>query len=1356
MKKQLLWAFFALLVAPIALIAQNTYTCGETFYDSGGPNGDYGSNENNITIIAPTSLGQTVILSLSSITIAPGDVLTVYDGPSPNYPILGEISDVTNEQFTFIASDPSGTLSMQLVSDATGTASGWVGLVECMQPNCLPPTQISPNTSVAGQVTLSWTDPNNNAGPWEVLILPAGSVPNPSSQGVLVTSPTYMTTLQPGTYNAFIRTICLGAMSDWSIPMTLVINATQPCALPTNFSVSTITSTGAAFAWTAQGSASQWEVVVLPQTAGLPTANTTGTVISLSPFLASGLTPNTQYNFFIRSLCSNSNSAWSAGTYFQTSQSPVVSPNCGELFVDNGGANANYANNSNNTYVICPTTPGQVVTVAFTSFSIETGWDGLYVFNGNSTSAPQISSGNNGNSIPGGLPGAFWGTTIPGPFTSSASDGCLTFRFVSDNVVNQAGWVANVTCAAPSSCSAPTAVVGSNVTTTSVVVNWANTAQNATQWEVVAVPCGITAPTPNFPATLVTSNPFTLTGLTPSTCYNLFVRAVCSPSDSSAWTVSTASITTLQAPASCGGVFTDAGGPNANYANSTNTTTTICPTNPGEIVTVTFTTFALEATYDAMYVYNGSSVNAPQIPSTNGAGNVPGGLAGGYWGTLTGTGLPSFTSSSPDGCLTFRFVSDASVTAPGWVANVTCGPAPTCLKPTNTVVSNVTQTSMIVSWTPALASDTQWEVFVLPCTAPAPTTSTTGGILVSSPIFVATGLSPNTCYRIYVRTVCSANDVSICDFTPNSTTLIAPPACGGSFTDNGGANGNYPNNSNETYTICPTNAGDLVTVTFTAFNTEANWDALYVFNGNSTAAPMIPSTNGAANVPGGVAGGYWGTAIPGPFTSSSPDGCLTFRFVSDASVNAAGWVANVSCAPDLPKIVVVAFVDTNSNGVQDQGEPNFPSGNFVVQQNNSGTDMLVYAPTGMYSIYDANPTNTYDVSYQILPEALPYFSGNGFTVNDVNIPANGGTQVFYFPITNTQPFSDVEVSISPVGAPPRPGLSYMQRVIIKNLGIAPASGTLTYNKPSAVTVTNVSPAGTTANANGFTYAYTNLAPNQTLAFMVTLSVPTTPTVNMNDILTATATVVSGNDINAANNTASLSQIVVNSWDPNDKMESHGDKIPFSAFTADDYLFYTIRFQNMGTANAIDVRIEDDLDALLDAESIRMVSSSHNYVMTREGTHVEWLFTNIQLVPEIVSPQQSQGYVTFRIKLNPGFQVGTIVPNTASIYFDSNPAIVTNTWTTKFTAPLGVNEQEWVAFVMYPNPASNTLTFEANTNGSALEAIRIYDVLGKTMLSSQHINAVQHSMDIDTLPQGVYFVEIESVTGQHFTQKLIKK
>ena len=112
--------------------------------------------------------------------------------------------------------------------------------------------------------------------------------------------------------------------------------------------------------------------------------------------------------------------------------------------------------------------------------------------------------------------------------------------------------------------------------------------------------------------------------------------------------------------------------------------------------------------------------------------------------------------------------------------------------------------------------------------------------------------------------------------------IVAPPVCGGNYVDTGGTTGNYSDNANVTTTICPTIAGELVTVTFTAFNTEATWDGLYVYTGNAVVpANQIASANPAGNVPGGLAGSYWGTTIPGPFTSSSSDGCLTFRFRSD-------------------------------------------------------------------------------------------------------------------------------------------------------------------------------------------------------------------------------------------------------------------------------------------------------------------------------------------------------------------------------------------------------------------------------------------------------------------------------------------
>ncbi|MEC4004806.1 gliding motility-associated C-terminal domain-containing protein, partial [Flavobacterium sp. SUN052] len=405
-----------------------------------------------------------------------------------------------------------------------------------------------------------------------------------------------------------------------------------------------------------------------------------------------------------------------------------------------------------------------------------------------------------------------------------------------------------------------------------------------------------------------TPNTNTFSGLTPDTCYNLYVRAVCSPTDSSAWSTA-ASITTQVAPPVCGGTFTDPGGATANYSNNTDSTVTICPINPGDVVTVTFTSFNTEATWDGLYVFNGNSIASPQITSGNGAGNVPGGLAGSYWGTA----IPGpFNGTLPGGCLTFRFRSDGIINNPGWTANVTCAPPPTCPAPTVPVTSAVTSNSGTLSWTNN-STATQFEVLALPCTAPAPTATSTGTIITPTTpnTYTFTGLTPSTCYTLYVRAVCSPTDSSTWTTGATITTQIAPPACGGIFTDLGGPTANYANGTDNTVTICPINATDILTVTFTEFSTEANWDGLYVFDGNSIASPQISSGNGAGNVPGGLAGSFWGTTIPGPFSGTLPGGCLTFRFRSDGSVNAPGWVANVTCdpVPTCPK--PVALTATN-------------------------------------------------------------------------------------------------------------------------------------------------------------------------------------------------------------------------------------------------------------------------------------------------------------------------------------------------------------------------------------------------------------------------------------------------------------
>lgn len=69
--------------------------------------------------------------------------------------------------------------------------------------------------------------------------------------------------------------------------------------------------------------------------------------------------------------------------------------------------------------------------------------------------------------------------------------------------------------------------------------------------------------------------------------------------------------------------------------------------------------------------------------------------------------------------------------------------------------------------------------------------------------------------------------------------------CGGLFTDTGGVNGNHGANENYTITICPNVGGEFVSVTFSQFNLEANWDRLYVYNSNTIGQNQISSPNGA-------------------------------------------------------------------------------------------------------------------------------------------------------------------------------------------------------------------------------------------------------------------------------------------------------------------------------------------------------------------------------------------------------------------------------------------------------------------------------------------------------------------------------
>ena len=551
-------------------------------------------------------------------------------------------------------------------------------------------------------------------------------------------------------------------MSGWEA--TVECGPPPTCRRPSNVVLYQSSDTTIRASWTPQSSESQWMVIALPCGSPIPDVDDPAGQLATSaptagnPFVYTGLDPLSCYDLYVFAICSESDSSNPTNPRSITTQ--IAPPKCGDVFTDAGGIEGNFALGTDSIITICPENGSEKVIVDFTSFDLMEGYDAMYVYDGDSVLAPPLLSQNQAGYETIVNPGGFWGTQSPGTVEATSASGCLTFRFISNEFVESAGWTADVTCVPVGSCQKPTAVVLEESNYTTISLSWTSVGQ-ASQWMVVPVACGSPVPTVDNPAGQLATflptaeNPFILTGLETYTCFEVYVFAVCSPTDSSEPTLPIQTITILNLPV-CGGIFTDAGGIDGNYIGGTEEIVTICPENPGDVVTVNFTDFNVRPGFDGLYIYDGSSTDAPQILSSSGPGMTEDlQIAGAF----SGTTLPGSFTSAPDGCLTFKFVSLAGNLYSGWAATVTCGPPPACSKPTMVTSSAITESSVTVDWQET-GTATAWQVLVIPITDPEPNSSNPGWQIATSHPYVYNGLEPNQLYKIYVRASCGEQDFS--------------------------------------------------------------------------------------------------------------------------------------------------------------------------------------------------------------------------------------------------------------------------------------------------------------------------------------------------------------------------------------------------------------------------------------------------------------------------------------------------------------------------------------------------------------------------------------------------------------------
>ena len=379
-----------------------------------------------------------------------------------------------------------------------------------------------------------------------------------------------------------------------------------------------------------------------------------------------------------------------------------------------------------------------------------------------------------------------------------------------------------------------------------------------------------------------------------------------------------------------------------------------------------------------------------------------------------------------------------------------------------------------------------------------------------------------------------------------------------------------------------------------------------------------------------------------------------------------------------------------------------------------------------------------------------------FSPSTITIPFannNNNITVQNFCLTTNGVHPDVEVVLSPEGIA-RPGFDAKYKLIFKNKGNQTLSGNvnLTFDDNRTDFVSAL-PSVNLQATSSLTWNYSNLLPFETRIINLVLNINSpmeTPAVNSGDILDFTASVnpVAGDEL-PDDNIFDLHQTVVNSLDPNDIVCLEGNQVATERIG--EYLHYLVRFENTGTASAVNIVVKDIIDTTkFDINTLQVISASADERTVITGNVVEFIFENINLERNTGNPPVGgHGDVLFKIKTKDNLNTGDMVINNANIYFDYNFPIITNDAETTFATlrNSGFTKDESIA--VYPNPTTSRINIAANSD---IKSITLYDVQGRVL---ETILGNTKFIDISDKANGVYFLKISTNKGSK-VEKVMKE
>lgn len=464
-------------------------------------------------------------------------------------------------------------------------------------------------------------------------------------------------------------------------------------------------------------------------------------------------------------------------------------------------------------------------------------------------------------------------------------------------------------------------------------------------------------------------------------------------------------------------------------------------------------------------------------------------------------------------------------------------------------------------------------------------------------------------------------------------------------------------------------------------------------------------------------------------------------FIVSSSDHEINWFKNPFAS--FQQVTGNLYFDENENGIREVDEPGL--GGIQVESDPLGDFSYTY-DNGNYIL---NFDDAEDGDYLVYPQDLDHWAVTSdpivytITVDDA-FTGESDIDFGFYPTDD-----ETEVVSSIIGGFPRCNSIVNCYLAYENIGGAIASGTIALELNENITFIDAAIVPDSVVDQTCYWSFEDLFYFDEQLLQLSVEMPSFEFIG--DTLTSYSTITTYDDLGAELSVYedSISQTIICAYDPNDKTvfpKGEGDfgNIP----PATPYLEYTVRFQNTGTDTALNIVIKDQLNESLDWSSLELLGNSHP--MSTYIDHlgeVAFTFNEIMLPDSNVNELASHGFVKYRINLLPELPLGTVITNTANIYFDLNPAIVTNTTiNTLFEAEIddsGILEEELTTVLVYPNPFSETTTvYFAESLGENL-TIRIFDVIGNQIYQQSNISASTYEISSADLGKGIYILTVES-------------